>query len=149
MGVRRLIHVNVVCSNLERSLAFYTEVCGARIATEAEDRSDDFLGAMGFPGGSGYRARLLYFGDALNGPYIDLLEWDVKGGPTPLGPRDTGIPRLALLVEDVDESHAELGERGDVKILGAPLTHTVGSHRVRAFLFEDPDGVLIEFAQFV
>jgi len=148
MAVRRLLHLNVVCSNLERSLAFYTEVVGAKVAAEASNAGDDFLGAMGYPGGSGYRACLLYFGDAIRGPYIDLLEWEVKGKEDAPGPRDLGIPRIALGVEDVNASYQELLEKG-IEPCGAPVDLQVGEHRVRAFMFPDPDGVLVEFAQFL
>ena len=148
MTVQRLLHFNVVCSNLERSLAFYTEIVGARVAATAENAGDDFLGAMGYPGGSGYRACLLYFGDARRGPYLDLLEWDLKGRDGAPGPRDVGIPRVALGVDDVEASYRELLEKG-VEPCGAPVDLQVGEHRVRAFMFEDPDGVLIEYAQFI
>ena len=150
MAVRRLMHLNVVCSDFDRSLAFYTDVVGATVVLsfDSGDREDDFLGAMGIAGGSEHRGAMLCLGDETRGPYIDLLEWKVPGDPEGRGARDVGVPRIAIQVEDVDESWAEVKEKGGTP-MGAPVTIQTGPYHVRAFTFPDPDGFLIEFCQFV
>lgn len=149
MAVTRLIHLNVVCSDFERSLRFYEEVVGAKVAMPFESQGDDdFLGAMGIPGGSEHRGAMLYLGEERRGPYIDLIEWDVKGKPGGLTARDLGVPRLAILVDDVDASFEEVKAKGATP-MGPPVTIGTGQYRVRCFMFPDPDGFLIEFAQFV
>ena len=148
MGVRRLIHLNVVCSDLDRSLAFYQDVVGATMVLPFANQEDDFLGSIGDPGGSGHRGAMLCLGDNRRGPYIDLIEWDRKGKEGGLGPRDIGVPRIAILVDDVDESYGEVQERGG-QPLGEPVDLNVGDQRVRCFVFPDPDGFLVEFVQFL
>ena len=150
MAVKRLIHLNVVCSDFERSLRFYEDVVGAKVAMPFEKAADgdDFLGAMGIPGGSGHRGAMLYLGDERRGPYIDLIEWDVKGQSDSRGARDLGVPRLAILVDDVDASFEEVKAKGVVP-MGEPITIGTGHYQVRCFMFPDPDGFLVEFAQFV
>lgn len=85
MKVKRLFHVNICCSDMERSLAFYTDVLGAKVVLDATSSTDDFLADMGYPGGSAHRAVVLYSGDQDRGPFIDLLEYEEKGDRTPHG----------------------------------------------------------------
>jgi catechol 2,3-dioxygenase-like lactoylglutathione lyase family enzyme len=146
MPTQRLIHLNVVCSDLDRSLAFYQDVVGAKVANRFESDGSDFLGAMGISGGSDYRAAMLYIGDEKRGPYIDLLEWTVKGKDGALEVRDLGIPRIALVVDDVDTSYDAVKAKGVVP-MGEPTDVGTGEYKLRCFIFPDPDGVLIEFVQ--
>ena len=91
---------------------------------------------------------MLYLGDERRGPYIDPIEWEVNGKSDGREARDLGVPRLALLVDDVDTSFEEVKSKGVVP-MGEPVTVGTGNYRVRCFMFPDPDGFLIEFAQFV
>ena len=95
MKVKRLFHVNIFCSGMERSLAFYTDVLGAKVVLDATSSTDDFLADMGYPGGSAHRAVVLYFGDQDRGPFIDLLEYEEKGDRTrPGAPGASGFRAL-------------------------------------------------------
>ena len=121
---------------------------GFYIKNRFENAGDDFLGAMGISGGSQYRAAMRYFGDERRGPYIDLLEWKVKGKAGALGARDMGIPRIALVVDDVDGGYEEVRSKGVVP-MGPPVNIGTGEYKLRCFMFPDPDGVLIEFVEFL
>lgn len=106
----RMMHINVGCSDFDRSYDFYTQVVGllpltAKVVKTGEaDTSVDLthvgedghrigearmgpqegLNAariLGFEGeGAANRSTLLYWDEQPNGPYIDLQEWDEKVG---------------------------------------------------------------------
>lgn len=143
------MHLNVVCSDFDRSLAFYTEVVGATpvLTFDSGDRGSDFLGAMGIEGGTEHRGAMLCLGEETRGPYIDLLEWKVPGDSNARHARDVGVPRIAILVDDIDESYEQVKDRGG-EPMGPPYDLTTGPYGVRAFMFPDPDGFLVEFCQF-
>ena len=148
MQIERLIHVNLTCSDLDRSLDFYCRVLGGQVADRSEKQRSDFLEAMGFEGNTAHRAAFIVFKKQPRGPVIDLLEWAEPGPGRPLGMLDVGIPRLAIGVDDIEKAHQELLDEG-VEVLGPPRELGVGRFRIRAFLFKDPDGVILEFAEFL
>ena len=117
-------HVAIICSDYERSRAFYTEVLGLPVIAEtlrAERRSWKL--DLGLP----------------DGGQIELFSF--PDPPTrPSTPEAQGLRHLAFRVADVDAAKAELEARGvaveDVRIDG--LTG-------RKFtFFPDPDGLPLE-----
>jgi catechol 2,3-dioxygenase-like lactoylglutathione lyase family enzyme len=165
----QLFHFNVVCSDFDRSYDFYTQVLGmtpltsANAGTEStgkradgrrpgEGRAAAGEGAqvadlLGFDGSGEYRGAFLYWGDKRNGPYIDLLEWDDNLGPVERTPRNVGLSRVAIRVDDLDAELARLAEHG-VATLTEPKTLVLGVTKVRVVCFRDPDGVLLEYLEF-
>jgi catechol 2,3-dioxygenase-like lactoylglutathione lyase family enzyme len=103
---------------------------------------------LGFEGTGLYRGAFLYFGSSRAGAYLDLLQWQDNGPAVPRSPRDVGLARVAIRVDDMDEHLARLADHG-VPTLTAPKELTLGVTRVRVVCFRDPDGVLLEYLQFV
>jgi catechol 2,3-dioxygenase-like lactoylglutathione lyase family enzyme len=154
--VSRLIHVNVNCADLDRSLKFYTDVLGARVHEIMESGGVDLRPCMGVgeTGAPHYRAALLYFGDARGGPYIDLVEWQYEDGSTErregrpaLEAQDWGLARVALEVPDLEEAYARVSDAG-AEIVGPPQDEQLGRWHMKLFLCRDPDGALLEIVEF-
>ena len=146
MQIERLIHVNINCSNLERSVDFYTRILGGRVVDRSEKEQSEFCERMGYSGETGHRAAFIAFSKQKGFPVIDLLEWNAPGSGRPLDMQDVGIPRIAIGVDDVDAAHAELVAAG-VEVLGEPTDLGVGRAKIRAILLRDPDGTLLELVQ--
>jgi catechol 2,3-dioxygenase-like lactoylglutathione lyase family enzyme len=155
--VTRFIHVNIVCSNLERSIAFYRDVLGASVHQHLASNGSDLRPCMGMGADAAphYKAVLLYFNDnERGGPYIDLLEWYYDEGDDsdrvarpPVEAQDYGLVRLALQVSDIEEAEQRVRASG-AEIVGPIQDEPVGPWRLRLFLCKDPDGTLIELVEF-
>lgn len=153
MKVTRFVHVNVVCSDLDRSLAFYTQVLGATVHQRLGSGEADLRAALGVgsDGAREYRAALVYWAGNVNGPYVDLLEWRrPHGAPAPrrpAGAQDLGMARVCLEVEDVDVAVADLQAAG-IPLLGPPERMESGPWTLRVIACHDPDGTLVELIDF-
>ena len=169
----RFFHFNVVCSDFDRSYDFYTQVVGMRPLTSSRAGTDtdseanrssrtgmrpgegraapnhgpEIAKLLGFEGTGEYRGAFLYFGSNAKGPYIDLLEWQDPLPPVERSPRNIGLSRVAIQVDDLNEHLARLDQHG-VPLVTAPKEFVLGVTRVRVVCFRDPDGVLLEFLQF-
>ncbi len=146
MHVTGMVHVNVNCSDFDRSLAFY-ERLGFRLLAEVPSTNTPAVAAaVGMPP---YRVR----GGILHLPgestFIDLLEW--------IDPRDDaapyphlyhlGLARIALRTTDLDADLAELAEQG-VELIGPPAdVPWEGQPTTRIACFTDPDGTVIELVE--
>ena len=150
MGIPVLgvVHVNVNCSRLDRSLRFYRDLVGLEPLTHTNPPPQDGAG-FGLPGRVQWDAHLLHDARGPLGPAVDLLEWK---HPLPVGrpaaePNRLGMFRLCLSVPDVDAVHARLGAAGVPCLsapVGAPIDPAAGLS-VRFFCARDPDDTAIEF----
>lgn len=152
MKVERFVHVNVVCTDLVRSLGFYSDVLGGTPHEIFESGDSDLRPCMGVDddGAPSYRAALVHFGDARGGPYIDLVEWTGAELPHrrgPLAAQDLGLARVALQVSDMEGWVDRLEQHG-VPLVGPVQEERVGPWNLRLLLCRDPDGTLIELAEF-
>ena len=64
MEVLNIMHVNVVCSDLDRSLHFYEGLLGAKVHQYVDDAETDLRPTLGIgpEGPEEFRAALLYWG---------------------------------------------------------------------------------------
>ncbi len=124
----RILHTMLRVGDLDRSLAFYTEVLGMRL-----------LRRMDFPDGR-FTLAFVGFQDEQDGAVLELTyNWGVDRYD--LG---TGFGHVAVEVDDAYLACGRVKERGGKVIREAgPMKH--GS-TVIAFV-EDPDGYKIEFIQ--
>jgi len=170
----RFFHFNVVCSDFDKSYDFYTQVVGmqpltsssAKTASGADgDRSSrtgmrpgegrpkpgdapEVADLLGFTGSGEYRGAFLYFGAHASGPYIDLLEWKDPLPPVERSPRNIGLSRVCIQVDNLDKHLARLEKHG-VPLVTAPKEFVLGVTRVRVVCFRDPDGVLLEYLEYL
>jgi catechol 2,3-dioxygenase-like lactoylglutathione lyase family enzyme len=145
-----VVHVNVNCSDLGRSLRFYRDLVGLSPLTHTCPEPQDGTG-FGLPGRVRWDAWLLHDSRGLAAPGVDLLEWKE---PAPLGrpvaqANHLGLFRLCLTAPDVDAMHARL-EAAGVPCLSPPVRVPIdpaAGLSVRFFCSRDPDGTAIEFIE--
>jgi catechol 2,3-dioxygenase-like lactoylglutathione lyase family enzyme len=127
--VRALSHIGITVTDIDRSVAFYTEVLGFWVRWHDEH--------------DGWRR----VGLAVDSMSLELFSPHPTGQPIDpidiLYPGPYGRPKIALTVADIDAAYAEVVERS-VPTIG-PVTVTGVS---RIFFVLDPDGTLIQLHQF-
>lgn len=124
----RLLHTMIRVGDLEKSIAFYTEVLGMRLLRRKD-----------YPGGR-FTLAFVGFADEAEQAAIELTyNWDTSSYQ--LG---NGFGHLAIEVDDAREACEEVKRRGGKVVREAgPMSHGT---TVIAFV-EDPDGYQIEFVQ--
>jgi glyoxylase I family protein len=155
--VQGFFHVNVNCTDFAKSLAFY-ELIGFEKILDFDDvpgpvRSFGQAGlgpVLGLPDDCDGRAALLALSGGTGATRLDLIEWRQ---PKPAAERrknlaQPGIARLCLKTSDCDAVHARLSAAGCVAY-SAPTRIYLGGGWIKVFCCEDPDGVVIEFMQFL
>jgi len=138
-----VVHVNVNCSRLERSLAFYRDALGLAPLSHTNPLPQDGAG-FGIAGRVQWDAWIIHDDRGQAAPGIDLLEWKQ---PVPVGrpaaANELGLSRLLLAVHDPAALHARLERAG-----AAPLSPPGALGRARrGFVARDPDGTLLEIAE--
>lgn len=125
--IKKLHHIAIICSDYQRSKAFYTEVLGLQIIREIyrEQRRS-------------YKLDL-----SLNGDYIIELFSFPSPPLRPSRPEAAGLRHLAFEVENVPEMVDHLHHKGVVA-----EAIRMDEHTGKMFTFiTDPDGLPIEFYQ--
>jgi len=131
IGISAVLHINVNCSDLDRSVEFYRQVAGLTPISHTAPESAQPGGAFGLDSAqwdAWIMAGPLRFGR----PVVDLLEWKVpppSGRPARRGER-LGFETLRLSVPDVEAAMAAAASFGGV------TTGPAGC--------EDPDGAILE-----
>jgi glyoxylase I family protein len=130
--VKGVDHLDLVVSDLERSLRFYTEL----LAPLGFIRTSEIEGERG--------ERVVYIGGT-GGPSVSLREAQSDVHPVPYDRYAVGIHHVAFVAssrEQVDEQAAWLSDRG-AEIESGPeeYGYTPGYYAV---FFYDPDGMKLE-----
>ena len=122
--LNRVHHIAVICSDYEKSKAFYTEVLGLEIIREIyrEERQS-------------YKLDL-----ALNGQYIIELFSFPSPPKRPSRPEGTGLRHIAFEVNDLNTAIEELKNK-NVTCEPVRVDETTGK---RFTFFSDPDDLPIE-----
>ncbi|HLU79999.1 MAG TPA: lactoylglutathione lyase [Burkholderiaceae bacterium] len=124
----RILHTMLRVGNLEKSLAFYTEVLGMRLLRRKD-----------YPDGK-FTLAFVGYQDEADGAVIELTHnWD-----TPSYNLGDGYGHIAIEVEDAYKACDDIKARGGkVTREAGPMKH---GQTVIAFV-EDPDGYKIELIQ--
>ncbi|MFM1850708.1 MAG: hypothetical protein RIS54_392 [Verrucomicrobiota bacterium] len=150
--IRAVDHINIVVRDLERSVRFYTDLLGFRLAREATLEGawiDRIVGLEGVKG------RVAYVVAPAGEPRIELLAYDAPVGVDPVDNRranTVGLRHIALQVDDIAAMTAKLRAAGvtvfsdPVKVPAGVVKHDAGEKTLVYFL--DPDGVILELAQY-
>jgi len=129
--INRIEHVAVVVSDLQRSIAFYTQVLGFEVSRTLQF-SDRELVMLSL--GKNPAAKL------------ELLRYDATDASRLVSEDRTilGLRHLAFHVSDISEAYKTLKKEG-VRMLDDPPFQKPGGPPI-AFGY-DPDGVLLEFTE--
>jgi len=146
-------HINLVVSNLERSVRFYTELLGFKEVRRAHLEGEWIESIIEL---KGVRANVVYIVAPAGEPRLELLCFDSpKGEAIPANSiaNTIGIRHIALRVKDIHATAKRLKEAG-VQVIGktvevptSVVTHDAG-HKILCY-FLDPDGILLELAEYV
>lgn len=148
MSITGLVHVNVNCSDFDRSLEFYRLLGFEKAIDVPAQNTKEVAAAVGMPP---YRVKgaLLMLRNARSPLTIDLLEWQEPTDPSPPYPHlyHLGIARIALASDDLDADMQRLKDHG-VEFLSEPATVSIpGQPDTRFVCFKDPDGTVLELVQ--
>jgi catechol 2,3-dioxygenase-like lactoylglutathione lyase family enzyme len=148
MRITGLVHVNVNCSNFDRSLRFYELLGFQKLVDVPARNTEEVAAAVGMPPYT-VKGALLILKASKSPLVIDLLEW--------LDPNDSsppyehlyhlGIARIALSTDDLD-SDVEFLKSNGVEFLSEPATVKLKDNPATRFVcFKDPDGTVLELVQ--
>ena len=144
----RIFHVNINCSNLPRSRAFYVDGCGLSEGVRTTPVETQSGVAFGLDRAR-WDAWILVGTNGFDGGAVDLLEWQdprPEGRP-PAALFEAGFQRIGLLVPDLDAAIANACALGGA-VWSEPLTHQIPTGGVvRIVLMSDPDGTAIELVE--
>jgi glyoxylase I family protein len=130
--VRGVDHLDLVVTDLERSLAFYNGLLEPLGFT----RNSEITGERG--------ERVVYLGGT-GGASVSLRQAQSDAHPTPYDRYAVGVHHVAFFAdsrEAVDERASWLRERGaEIESAPAEYTYTPGYYAV---FFYDPDGIKLE-----
>jgi glyoxylase I family protein len=145
----RLDHVNIVVTDLPQAERFYGEVLGLRRGFECRLEGEWIERVTGLPGA---RARCVFFEPDAGGR-VELLQYlSPTGEPLPANrlPHTPGLRHLAFEVEELDALCERLRAAG-VTLVSPPVEvpfRVANAGRKRLCYFHDPEGVLLEVAQY-
>lgn len=150
--IRGVDHLNIVVSDLDRSVRFYTELLGFRQTAEV-NLEGDWIGRI--VGLTGVKARAVFIEPPGGGPRIELLQYFTPAGaawPAASQANTPGLRHLAFRVEDIAATTAKLRAAG-VTLFSEPVRVPTGVVQFAAgdktlVYFLDPDGVILELAEY-
>ncbi len=149
MTITGLVHVNINCSDFDRSEEFYRLLGFERLMEVAPTTTPEVAAAVGMPPYE-VRGALMMLRTGNQPVVIDLLEWR--------SPRDEeepyahlyhlGIARIAFATSDLDGEMNRLKEHG-VRFLSEPAKVTLPGATAgsRFVCFFDPDGTALELVE--
>jgi catechol 2,3-dioxygenase-like lactoylglutathione lyase family enzyme len=141
--------IGITVSNMDRALAFYTQVLPFERLTDVEQSGREFELLTGV---FGARARTVTL--RLGEESLALTEFLApRGRPIPedFRPNDAAFQHVAIVVSDMDRAYSRLREHGVAHGSSGPQRlpeWNPGAGGIRAFYFRDPDGHYLEVLQF-
>jgi catechol 2,3-dioxygenase-like lactoylglutathione lyase family enzyme len=145
----RLDHVNIVVSDMERAERFYGGLLGLRRGFERLLEGEWIERVTGL---AGARAHCVFYEPEFGGR-VELLQYlSPTGKPLPPNrlPYTPGLRHVAFEVHDLDALCDRLQEAG-VQLISPPIEvpfRVADAGRKRLCYFHDPDGVLLEVAEY-
>jgi catechol 2,3-dioxygenase-like lactoylglutathione lyase family enzyme len=147
--VRAVESVGFTVSDLDRSVAFFSDVLGFTVASEEEVAGEDWERLEGV---FGMRARIadLRLGDET----LELTEYLAPSGreiPADMRGNDRAFQHVAIVVSNMDRAYARLRERRVRHASTGPQRlpdWNPNAGGIEAFYFRDPDGHFLELIAF-
>ena len=143
--VTGLDHVSVTSGDLDRSIAFYSDLLGLTVRASGDARGAGDFEVTGFTDATVRWADIELSG----GQVLELIEYiDPRGAPSRPAANDPGATHISLRVGDIEAIHGRLREAGvPVRTDPIELTAPGAWQGARCFYASDPDGVTVELIQ--
>jgi catechol 2,3-dioxygenase-like lactoylglutathione lyase family enzyme len=145
----RVDSVGITVSDLERSIAFYSEVLSFELLSEWEVAGTEYEHALGVFG-----TRLRVARMRLGGEEVELMQFLAPRG-RPMMPdsssNDAWFQHIAIIVSDMDRAYARLRQHNVEHASSGPQTlpdWNPSAGGISAFYFRDPDGNHLEILHF-
>ncbi len=146
LNVDGVLHINVNCSDFDRSRAFYEQLgfkVFMEVAPEGRGKVAEAVGMAHYT----VRGALMRH---MDGTTLDLLEWQDPVDPErpSCGLHRLGIARIALTTRDMDADVLTLRNAGVEFLSEQPgaVPDGVGGE-TRFICFKDPDGTILELVE--
>src|SRR6266436_6844241 len=147
--IRAVGAVGMTVGNMERSIAFYSDVLGFEKISDVEIWGEDYERLQGV---FGLRMRVVRM--RLGEEIIELTEYlTPRGRPIPVDSRshDRWFQHIAIIVSDIDRAYESLRQHRVEHASPAPQRlpdWNPNAGGIRAFYFKDPDGHPLEILWF-
>jgi catechol 2,3-dioxygenase-like lactoylglutathione lyase family enzyme len=142
--------VGFTVSDIERSVAFYSDVLAFKLVSDVEVDGPEYDQLWGV---FGVRARVVRM--QLGEQQLELIEFlappDVRSIPVPSYSNDLWFQHVAIVVRDMDEAWAQLRKHHVRQISPRPQTIPISNPAaagIKAIKFRDPDGHNLELLWF-
>jgi catechol 2,3-dioxygenase-like lactoylglutathione lyase family enzyme len=147
MDGARIFHVNVNCTELERSRRFYIDAFGLTASVRTAPDVVQPGTAFGLERAR-WDAWVLLGTSGYDGGAVDLLEWQEPRptGAVPASFATTGFQRIGISVPDLDATVARVRRAGGAGWSDVHA-HEIAGRTVRLVMANDPDGVAIELIE--
>ena len=149
--IERIDHVNLVVRDMQRMIAFYTNVLGMRVTKQAVISGPWIEAATGL---SPVEADVAFV-EASSGPGIELIQYRAPTGwrPADLGrPNVQGLRHIAFRVADLDQLVAALKAAGITMLSAVQQVSAAqvdyAQQRKRLVYCHDPEGNLLELCDY-
>ena len=150
--IQAVDHINIVVSDMDRSVRFYRDLLGLEVTREAHLEGDWIESIVGL---KDVHADVVYLEPEGGGMRIELLRYHSPQGqalPANAQPNTVGLRHIAFRVTDI-QAVCERLQKAGVELIGSPVKvpgkvvkHDAGD-KVLCY-FRDPDGVLLELAEY-
>ncbi len=147
--ITSIFHINVNCTDFERSLDFYQKL-GFKVARDiGETALRKVNPGLRLPVDATLRAVLMVLGDNLRSTRLDLIEWK---NPKTIGPANSnllqaGMARIALRTKTLLADYEDLKAKG-IEFWTEPIMIDLPGGKQEGFVCcQDPDGMVIELIQ--
>ena len=150
--IKSIDHINIVVSDLERSVRFYTEILGFREVRRAELEGVWIEQIVGL---RNVRGRVVYLVSPSGEPRIELLCYDSPPGKRldeNSASNTIGLRHIALRTSDIRAAIKKLNDAGiatvspPTQVPTSVVRHDAGQ-KVLCY-FHDPDGVILELTEY-
>ena len=143
--LKSFFHTGFVVKDIEKSVQFYSEVLGMRIAGRMERQGEFVEQVLAFPGAHIKGG----FVDMGEGHQLELIQYlSPASGENNLNRNDLGASHLAFFVEDLDKFYQETLQKG-IRYNNPPASmfDENGNLSRKAAFAQDPDGNWLEFVE--